>query len=311
MNHDEARLARARLSLEGLSVGDGFGQFYEYASLVRRINVPPENVLKRQIITDKEWRWTDDTNMALSIYANLRQYGEINQDALAVDFARRLDGQRGYGSGAWDILTRIRSGISWRDYAPTIFNHTGSYGNGGAMRVAPLGAYFADDIPKLIEQAKLSAEITHTHSDGIAGAVAVAVAAAVAWNMAQAGEKPERRDFLEQVQQHVPEGRVYEGITQARDLPDGTSVTDAARLLGSGYQVAAHDTVPFVLWCAGTWLDDFEEAIWQTAAGLGDVDTTCAMVGGIVAAYVGQDGIPAEWIERREPLPDWAFNEET
>ena len=43
----------------------------------------------------------------------------------------------------------------------------------------------------------------------------------------------------------------------------------------------------------------------------GDVDTTCAMVGGIVVLYTGVEGIPAEWIQAREPLPDWAFKEHT
>jgi ADP-ribosylglycohydrolase len=37
----------------------------------------------------------------------------------------------------------------------------------------------------------------------------------------------------------------------------------------------------------------------------GDVDTTCAITGGIVAAYTGLDGIPADWLSAREPLPGW------
>ena len=38
----------------------------------------------------------------------------------------------------------------------------------------------------------------------------------------------------------------------------------------------------------------------------GDVDTTCAIVGGIVGARVGIEGIPSDWLARREPLPRWA-----
>jgi ADP-ribosylglycohydrolase len=64
--------------------------------------------------------------------------------------------------------------------------------------------------------------------------------------------------------------------------------------------------VPFVLWCAGEYLSDFEKAMWNTVSGLGDRDTTCAMVGGIVACYTGPEAIPIEWIKRREPLPEWA-----
>ena len=49
----------------------------------------------------------------------------------------------------------------------------------------------------------------------------------------------------------------------------------------------------------------FSEAMWLTVAGLGDRDTTCAIVGGIVAAKTGKSEIPAEWRARREPLPDY------
>src|SRR5580700_351423 len=44
-----------------------------------------------------------------------------------------------------------------------------------------LGAYFADDFEALLKQAHLSALITHSHPEGIAGAIAVALAAALAW----------------------------------------------------------------------------------------------------------------------------------
>jgi ADP-ribosylglycohydrolase len=64
--------------------------------------------------------------------------------------------------------------------------------------------------------------------------------------------------------------------------------------------------VPFALWCAAHHLDDFVEAMWLTVGGLGDRDTTCAIVGGIVAGYVGTEGIPESWRSAREPLPAWA-----
>ena len=41
------------------------------------------------------------------------------------------------------------------------------------MRVAPLGAYFADDLASCIEGARLQAEITHTHVEGVAGALKI------------------------------------------------------------------------------------------------------------------------------------------
>ncbi len=65
------------------------------------------------------------------------------------------------------------------------------------------------------------------------------------------------------------------------------------------------DTVPFCLWCAAQYLDNYEEAMWATVSALGDRDTTCAIVGGIVACYNGVEGIPPDWLAAREPLPDW------
>lgn len=63
----------------------------------------------------------------------------------------------------------------------------------------------------------------------------------------------------------------------------------------------------YCLWCASSYLNDFEVALWHTASGLGDVDTNCAIVGGIVAARVGLAGLPVEWRQSREPLPIWPF----
>lgn len=299
MTQDE-RLQRARVALEGLSVGDAFGGFFEFnAAMVRLIEgrkLPPI-----------PWHYTDDTNMALSVYQILRQHDQIDQDALAASFAEHFDPMRGYGVGVRTMISRMSQGEAWRDVAQDMFWGEGSFGNGGAMRIAPLGAYYADDIDRVVEQTILATEVTHTHAEGIAGAVAVAVATAYAWRLRDA--KPLRPDFIGQVLTHVPPGEVYEGIQLARDLPAETSVSEAAVTLGNGSRVSAQDTVPLVLWCAGEHLANYEEAIWHAASALGDVDTTCAMVGGIVAVSAGVDSIPLDWMRHRERLPEWAFED--
>ena len=60
---------------------------------------------------------------------------------------------RGYGAGAHDILDRITAGMPWSQSTRMAFDGQGSLGNGGAMRVAPLGAFFADDLDQAIAQA--------------------------------------------------------------------------------------------------------------------------------------------------------------
>ena len=47
---------------------------------------------------------------------------------------------------------------------------------------------------------------------------------------------------------------------------------------------------------------DYEESLWATVSGLGDRDTTCAIVGGIVAAGTGREGIPTDWLNARAPV---------
>lgn len=49
-------------------------------------------------------------------------------------------------------------------------------------------------------------------------------------------------------------------------------------------------------------MENFEEAMWLTVSGLGDRDTTCAIVGSIVALYADSKTIPKDWHENREPL---------
>ena len=64
--------------------------------------------------------------------------------------------------------------------------------------------------------------------------------------------------------------------------------------------------MPFAVWVAAKHLDDYPEAVRSCIRSGGDVDTTAAIVGGIVAAYTGLDGIPPDWLAAREALPDWA-----
>jgi len=78
------------------------------------------------------------------------------------------------------ILQAIVEGMPWSEAALSIFDGLGSMGNGGAMRVAPVGAYFAGELARVIEEARASAIPTHAHPDGQAGAIAVAVAASLA-----------------------------------------------------------------------------------------------------------------------------------
>lgn len=301
MDTKNDRIARAKLALEGLSVGDAFGEtFFINPAVV-------DGLIEQRALAPEPWGWTDDTLMAVSVFENLQRYGTIQQDALVADFVARYHPDRGYGPTiGMAFRDMLAHGSGWRDLFPTLFGGQGSYGNGAAMRVAPLGAYFADaDFATIVREAVRSAETTHTHREGVAGAVAVAIAAAVAYR--SRGATPGRRPFLDAVLEHTPDSETREKIRHARNFEAGVSIQFAAEVLGTGHQVSAHDTVPFALFCAAEYLADYPECLWRTVSGLGDRDTTCAIAGGIVVLHVGAGGIPTHWLAAREPLPVAAF----
>lgn len=302
--HIPSPLDRALLALEGLSIGDAFGErFLSYPDLLARLIID-------RALPSAPWKYTNDTEMSLSVVNILRHHQGIDQDALARSFVEHHDSVRNYGRATEHLLLEMSKGQSWRDLAPQLFKGVGSYGNGAAMRVAPIGAYFADDFQEVVEQTKRATLVTHTHPEGLAGAIAVAIAAAWAYRVG-IGSAPSFANLIDMVLPYVPESEVARRLARANQLSPATPASQAAAVLGNGSDISCQDTVPFALWCASSYLNDFEGAMWHTALGFGDLDTNCAIVGGIVALRVGQAGIPETWRASREPLPSWALGTET
>jgi ADP-ribosylglycohydrolase len=294
----DACTARALESLEGLSCGDAFGECF-FDSRNRAVEIRASRTLP-----PTPWRFTDDTIMAVSVCACLERHHGIEPEWLAESFARHYDPERGYGQAMNALLMRLDTvGVAnWFEEAQELFDGEGSFGNGAAMRVAPVGAYFAHDLSLVAKHAVLSAIATHCHSEGIAGAVAVATAAAMAWRERDAESPVKAKAFLESVRACTPQSKVRDGIDRALQLPAATTALDAALTIGNGARGSAQDTVPFALWSAARSLSSYEDALWETVNGGGDLDTNCAIVGGIVAMHTGEQAIPREWLRRREPL---------
>lgn len=294
-----ARAARAAVALDGLSVGDALGEtcFREHNWVA--LQEPPHHTC------EGPWPWTDDTAMALGVYEVLLEHGTIDQDALARRFAARYRAQpwRGYGPGAHRLLDQVGGGLDWRAAAACVFPG-GSFGNGSAMRVAPVAGYFADAGPaEVARQARLSAGVTHAHPEGLAGAVAAAVAGAYAWaHRAARGDEAVRRGLFAAVLEHTPPGEVRRGVAAAAALDFDLPVETVVARVGNGGRISCQDTVPFCLWVAANHLADYRTALVRTARGGGDIDTNCAIVGGIVALAVGREGVPPEWLAGREEL---------
>ncbi|WP_445395986.1 ADP-ribosylglycohydrolase family protein [Streptomyces sp. LE64] len=291
------RRAAARDSIDALALGDAFGE--RWSPLLRERPQAVEEIRGRRMPREKEWPWTDDTAMALAVLRVLDAHDAIDPVALATAFgsAYAADPDRGYGAGMRELLPRyVEHPGTWREAAAALFDGRGSLGNGAAMRVAPLGAWFGDDLDRVVVEAERSALVTHAHPEGVAGAVAVAVAAALA---------SRARLTVAAVAERTPPGAVRDGLLAADRLPFATEPRRAAEELGSGVLVRADDTVPFAVWAAARHPDDLVAALWATAEGLGDSDTTCAITAGVVGARTGTVSVSEAWRKRREALPEW------
>jgi ADP-ribosylglycohydrolase len=296
----QERMARAIHCLHGLSCGDAFGErFFLHPEVAQPL-------IAQRVVPSPPWRYTDDTVMAIAITETLEEFGEIREKDLAGNFVRHYlaDPQRGYGPAMHNLLPELsRSPSRWREMSQALFRGTGSFGNGSAMRVAPLGAYFADDLEAIASQAEYSSVVTHSHPEAVAGAIAIATAAGLACQYKTQPFSPS--EFLQQVSKHTPSSEVQLGISRALALPGDSTVEHAVAVLGNGAKISAQDTVPFCLWAAAHHLDDYQDALWTTVSGLGDRDTTCAIVGGIVVMSATVESIPPTWLDSREPMPAW------
>ena len=296
MNHTE-RIKKALLSLQGLSIGDSFGQnFFIEQNKARQL-------IDSRTLPTSPWLYTDDTVMAISVVETLNKFGHIEQDYLAQMFAQKYieEPNRGYGSNAGKTLREISQGVDWKQASASAFSGMGSMGNGGAMRAAPIGAYFFDDYEKVIHEAKASCEVTHSHYDAEAGTIAVAIAAAYCVRQKLGLTSADEKSLLETVIELTPQSDTRSRILRAINISCNSRLDYVISLLGNGSHLCSYDTVPIALWfVAGK--DNFCDALWHAVAALGDRDTICAIVGSIMALTITKEQLPKIWLESCEPL---------
>jgi poly(ADP-ribose) glycohydrolase ARH3 len=265
--------------LLGGALGDALGAPYE-GSLVARAAWKVLTVAYRRRL-----RTTDDTEMTLILARSLCEHGGLAPDRLAQAWAHGAHRSRGYGAGTLKLLARIRAGEDWRSANRSVFTE-GSFGNGAAMRAAPIGLWFHRDPASLAAAAEVAASITHAHPLGIEGGVLIARATAMAL----------RGDLdLRALRDGCREETFRRRLDAAIDLTlDADTVVN--RL---GNTMEAHNSVVTALHAARRF--DAFPALMEFAISLGgDVDTIAAMAGGIFGARHGPSALPADSLEHLE-----------
>ena len=226
----------------GAIVGDIIGSAYEFNNTKRK---------EFHLFTPKS-KFTDDTVMTLAVARWLCGDKEHRKETLVrhmQELGRRYP-TAGYGGSFMRWLYNPE---------PQPYN---SYGNGSAMRVSPV-AFYAHSLQEALGLAKISAEVTHNHPEGIKGAQAIASSIYLARHGAT---KREIKSYAEE-QFH------YDLSPQLDDIRPTYS-----------YDMSCQNTVPQAL-LAFLEGANFEDVIRSAVSIGGDSDTIAAMAGGIAQAF--------------------------
>lgn len=242
----------------GAIAGDIIGSVYEHRP-IRSKEFP---------LFHPESRFTDDTVLTVAVADAVLGRRDYAGSLLAYG---RAHPRAGYGGA---FARWLRSG------APEPY---GSWGNGSAMRVSPVGFAF-DTAERVLAEARATAVPTHDHPEGVKGAQATALAVFLARTT---------RD-KERVRREVTRRFGY----------DLDRTVDGIRP-GYGFDVSCRGTVPpaIVSFLEAT---SFEDAVRNAVSLGGDSDTLACIAGGIADAFFGgvPPGVLAE-VKARLPAGLW------
>lgn len=198
-------------------------------------------------------------------------------------------------------LSAIESGIEGTIQEPI----NRSKGCGGVMRVAPIGIYFGDKRITIDDVDMIGAEtaaLTHGHELGyIPAAALVHIIHLISHQEISLVDAV--NDAIVSMERLFPDSKhmsTFTGLMKKAIELSGENLDDldAIRELGQGW--VAEETLAIAVYCALKYSQDFEKAIIASVNHSGDSDSTGAVTGNILGAYLGMKAIPQKFIENLE-----------
>jgi poly(ADP-ribose) glycohydrolase ARH3 len=276
----------------GSALGDAIGELAFHNPSIERLSLKLEMV--------KELIYTDDTAMALGIGESIQERGYLDPEHLGETFRRNFEREpwRGYASGPPTIFTAVaQKGRTYVEAARSLFGGRGSFGNGAAMRVAPIGLFYHDSLD-LYEKVRLSSIVTHTHPVGIDGSAVQAKAVSLALHHDPSQEFSSEK-FLNSLLNFAQTTQMKNKLLMVQKMiTENVSPVRAAQQIGRS--VTAPESIPFAIYSFLLHHKSFKDCLFCAILNGGDRDTLGAMACAISGAYLGIDELPQIWLKKLE-----------
>ncbi|XP_015910882.2 ADP-ribosylhydrolase ARH3 isoform X1 [Parasteatoda tepidariorum] len=315
--------------LIGALIGDCFGAPFEFCT-----NLPvSEKRLKNfftEILngeTEQIYPYTDDTAMTLSVTKSLIE----NKKICPIDLAKRFVNEyftdpetpeRSYGAHVRHVFVALRKSNFEDVFLPAKnqFDGKGSYGNGAAMRIAPVALFVHDKdddcIKNAVEQCSF---LTHTHPDGYNGALLLCLAIHLALKL-DSSEKLDSMKFILELLEKMERIENKGNSPYCDSLKKMKNIFEKKKDLSPqevgenfGNSVIALKSVPTAIYSflrAQKKLPNYKNTnpfirtIYFAISVGGDTDTIATMAGAIAGAYYGDDIIPKQCKERCDKIKE-------
>lgn len=282
----------------GAAIGDALGKQNEGRSR--------QDILSRGYVTDygkaeagcpgeklRAGQYTDDTEQMLVLAQSIIESGGFDVE----DFANRIakwgaealkDPVRKplIGPSSAAAITRLNSGISWKEAGSDIPSC------GSAMRVAPIGLFYAD-LEEIESNAALSSIPTHNSKGAIAGAVAVAIAVRCALD---------GMDIPEIIKETSARASNHDtGLGKNIELSFEKKYAKPEEVFAEfGTSYLVYETVPCAFYCFSRHFEEPEKAIIEAVNAGGDTDSIACITGALCGALHGIGSFPERWIKGLE-----------
>lgn len=310
-------------ALIGQAVGDALGfvvEGYGYdicKQYVNKIVYPQVIPTMLRLPQFKFGQYSDDTQLAREFLLSISQTeGRIDPTVYATRIAMLFQPGAyrivGYGHQTEKAALAVRNGISHKKSGITTGN-----GNGSAMRSVPIGVALYDAPHEVVVKVahELSA-ITHASPRTLDGAALIALTAQYAVVNANVNAHWDSEQLLTILQNYVRDAGSVEALKTLRTMLSMDFNNARSTVLQMGVNLGEsmwHDgishsvlqTVMWSLYCVCSYNNDYVKAVACAIMVGGDVDTTAAIVGGIVGARLGMDSIPSNWVACLHDINIW------